>query len=368
MNELNICIVGCGNCCASIIMGMEYYKDANNEQYIIGLILIHPILGGYKISDIKCVLAYDIDDRKVGKRLNKAIFEPPNNTKIFYPESAFDSKKYPIVKMGKILDGFSSHLLDYEEKYRIVLSKEQEPSKEDIIRDLKETNTHIILNYTPVGSTQTTEFWAQIALDSGCAFINAIPEFIASNKEWADKFTKASLPVIGDDIKSQVGSTIVNRALVQMIEDRGGKITNSWQLNVGGNSDFRNMTDPSRLVSKKISKTESISSLISNDDAYVYAGPNGVIDCLSDNKISFMRIDFTIFGNIPCYIDLKLSVEDSPNSAGIMVDAIRIAKIALDRKIGGPILPACAYFCKHPPIQMRDEDARYELETFIMEN
>jgi len=365
MNKINICIVGCGNCCSSLLQGLQYYKDVKEtDSQIPGI--MHNSIGGYLISDIRPALAYDIDARKVGQPLYEAIFCHPNNTKIFCKDI---SESGVVVKMGKILDGFSPHLLNYDEKYRIVLSEEKEPSKEDIVRDLKDTKIDMVINYLPVGSQLSTEFYAQAALEANCAFINCIPVFISSNKDWAEKFQDANLPIIGDDVKSQIGATIVHRTLTQMILDRGAKIDSSYQLNVGGNTDFRNMLDQSRLKSKKISKTESISSQIPvSHNAYVYAGPNGCIDCLDDNKICHLRIDFRLFGNIPAYIDLKLSVEDSPNSAGVVIDAIRTAKICLDRKIGGPLIPACAYYMKHPPIQMREQIAREQIEKFISED
>ena len=354
--KIKIGIVGCGNCASSIVQGLSYYKNiTDNDTYISGL--MNPVLGEYHPSDIKIVAAFDVDKRKIGKDVSEAIFLEPNNTKKF-SDVPYQNVQ---VKKGPVLDGVAEHMQSYFQ----VDDNQKELSKDEILNVLKETGTQIIINYAPVGSQKVTEFWVQIAIDAKCAFINCIPIFIASNKTWADKFKEANLPIIGDDCKSQLGSTIVNRTLIQLIEDRGGKVTNSWQLNVGGNSDFKNMTDPSRLISKKISKTESISSLVTNNDAYIYAGPNGCVDCLRDNKISYMRIDFKIFGNIDCHMDIKLDVEDSPNSSGIVIDAIRIARICLDKGIGGPIISASGYYMKHSPIQMRDEDARKQLEDFI---
>lgn len=359
-DEIKICIVGVGNCCSSLLQGISFYDNLDIKENIHGL--IHKDLGGYKISDIQVVAAFDVDKRKIHELLSNAIFKESNCTKIF--KLCEDLESNPIVLKAPVLDGVADHMIDYFQ----VDNNQPELSKEEVVRILKHEKAEIIINYLPVGSQLATEFWAEVALESKCAFINCIPVFIASNPEWAKKFESARLPIIGDDIKSQVGSTIVNRALVQMIQDRGGKIVNSWQTNFGGNTDFLNMTSQDRLESKKISKTESISSLLTDNNNYVYAGPNGFIECLNDNKISHMRIDFNIFGNIPCSIDLKLSVEDSPNSAGIVVDAIRCAKLALDKGIIGPIFSACAYFCKHPPIQMTDEKARKQLEDFIKGN
>jgi len=354
-NNINIAIVGIGGCASSLIQGLQYYRHITDNEKVPGL--MHPVLGGYKISDIHVTAAFDIDRRKVGKDLSEAIFQPPNCTKKFCDVPFLDVE----VMKTCIFDGIAKQM----EEMFLVDNNQKELNFEQIVDILKKKKTDIIISYLPVGTQIGTDYWTDIALSSGCAFINCIPVFVASNKQWANKFKIANLPIIGDDIKSLIGSTIVNRSIVQMIEDRGGIIDNSWQLNVGGNTDFANMTDPSRLVSKKISKTESISSLISNKNAYIYAGPNGYLNCLNDNKISFMRIDFRIFGDILSSLDIKLNVEDSPNSAGIVIDTIRIAKIALDRKLGGPILPACAYLCKRPPIQMKDEDARKQLEDFI---
>ncbi|MBU4374779.1 MAG: inositol-3-phosphate synthase [Euryarchaeota archaeon] len=352
MAGIRIAIAGVGNCASSLIQGLEYYKDVKKSDDIVPG-LMHNALGGYLISDIKPVAAFDIDRRKVGKDLSRAIFLEPNCTKKF---SEVPEMEVPVMK-GQVLDGVAPHMKDY---FRV--DEKQKPV--DVASVLKKTKAQILINYLPVGSDEAVRWYASQALEAGCAFINCIPVFIASDKKWAEKFRKAKLPIIGDDIKSLVGATIVHRALTQMIVDRGAKIDSTYQLNIGGNTDFRNMTDPSRLKSKRISKTESVASQIPYD-AYVYAGPNGCIDCLNDNKICHLRIDFKLFGDVPAYVDLKLSVEDSPNSAGVVVDAIRVAKIALDRKIGGPLLPASAYFMKHPPQQMRESEARAKLEEFI---
>ncbi len=352
MAGIRIAIAGAGNCASSLIQGLEYYKHVKGSDDLVPG-LMHNSLGDYLISDIKPVAAFDVDKRKIGKDLSEALFSEPNCTKKFseLPELGVEVMK------GQVLDGVAPHMKDY-----FIVDEKQKPV--DVASVLKKTKADILINYLPVGSEEAVKWYAAQALEAGCAFINCIPVFIASNKQWAEKFKKANLPVIGDDIKSLVGATIVHRTLTQMILDRGAKIDSTYQLNVGGNTDFRNMMDQSRLKSKKISKTESVASQIPYD-AYVYAGPNGCIDCLNDNKICHLKIDFKLFGDIPAYIDLKLSVEDSPNSAGVVVDAIRVAKIALDRKIGGPILPASAYFMKHPPQQMREPDSRMQLEEFI---
>lgn len=357
--DINICIVGIGNCACSLLQGIEYYKNIkDNSKHISGL--MHPVIGDYKISDIKVVASFDIDSRKIGSDLSDALFYPPNNTK-FFSDVPFQDVE---IMKGPVLDGISDHM----KECFFVDNNQKELTKDDILNILKETDTQIIINYVPVGSQELTEFWSNIALESKCAFVNAIPAFISSNNKWAEKFRMANLPIIGDDIKSSIGATELHRTLVQMIIDRGGKINNTRQLNYGGNTDFLNMLDRNRLKSKKISKTEAVQSVLGEQrlsEENIHIGPSDFIPNLKDNKICDINIEFEIFGDIPCSINLKLSVEDSPNSAGIVVDAIRCAKLALDRKMGGPILPACAYFCKHPPIQMEDHIARQQLEDFI---
>lgn len=354
MEKIKVAIIGLGNCASSLIQGLEYYKD-KNEKCAVGL--MHWNLGGYLPSDIEVVAAFDVDKRKVGKDISIAIFSEPNCTKRF-AEVPFMNVK---VLKGPVLDGVSPHMKEYFQ----IDDKQLENNFDSIVKILKEKKTDILINYTPVGSKEVTMLWTEAALNSGCGLINCIPVFIGSDIIWSNKFKIAKLPIIGDDIKSQVGATIVHRALTKMLIDRGAKIDSTYQINVGGNTDFRNMLDRSRLESKKISKTESIKSLIPDKDTYIYAGPNGCIDCLNDNKICHIRIDFRIFGNIQCGIDLKLSVEDSPNSAGIVIDAIRCAKLALDRNIGGVLYSPSAYFMKHPPKQYTDDEAYNLLENFI---
>ena len=360
-NKIKICIVGIGGCAVSLVEGIYYYQCINYDKYLPPG-LIHVNIGGYKIGDIEVVAAFDVDKRKVGKDLLTAIFQPPNCTKVIWKDRGVMFSDLDIyVLKAPVMDGVAEHMKDYFQ----VDNNQKELTKEDIIKHLKNVECEIIVSYLPVGSQIATEFWANIALEAKCGFINCIPVFVASNEQWTNRFKNAGLPIIGDDVKSQVGATIVNRTLIQMLIDRGAKIDSTYQINVGGNTDFRNMLDTNRLESKKISKTESISSLIPDKDVYVNAGPNGCIDCLNDNKISYMRIDFRIFGDIPCSIDIKLSVEDSPNSSGVVVDAIRCCKLALDRGIGGVLIEPSAYFMKHPPQQMKDEDARKLLEDFV---
>lgn len=365
-NKINIGIIGIGNCASSLVQGIQYYNNNNyyeniNENYkksIAGL--MNPILGRYKISDIQVVSGFDIDSKKVGKDISDAIFSPPNNTKTF-SDVPYQNV---IVNKGPILDGISERMKNIFNTD----DTQKELSEDGILDELKLSNTNLLINYTPVGSQKLTEFWAQIAIDARCAFINCIPVFIASNEQWVEKFKQANLPIIGDDIKSQVGATELHRTLIQMILDRGGKVDNTWQLNYGGNTDFLNMYDRDRLKSKKISKTEAIQSVLGHmrlNEEDIHIGPSDFIPHLKDTKLCDIRTDFRIFGDIPCSIDLKLMVMDSPNSAGCVIDCIRIAKLAMDIGIGGPIMPACAYYMKHPPIQMREEDARKQLEDFI---
>lgn len=358
--SIKIAIVGIGNCASSLIQGIFYYKDVKNEkEFIPGL--MHPILGGYKISDIKVVAAFDVDKRKMGKDVSEAIFALPNNTKVFCKKITKTGVK---VKMGPVLDGIASHMKDYPAEKVFVAAKEKAVN---VARELKKSGAEILINYLPVGSQKATEFYANAALKSGVAFINCIPVFIASNEKWAKKFEKKNLPCIGDDIKSQIGATIIHRALSHLFSQRGVVIEKSYQLNFGGNTDFLNMLARKRLISKKISKTESVESQLSKRLSYddLHIGPSDWIPWLKDNKICFIRIEGRKFGNVPVELELRLSVEDSPNSAGCVIDAIRIAKLALDRKIGGPLLSASACFMKSPPVQFSDEKAWEIVEEFI---
>lgn len=363
-NKIKIAIVGCGNCASSLIQGLSFYDNLDMKENIYGL--MNPILGGYKISDIRIVAGFDVDKRKVGKDLINAILSEPNNTKIFCPIQMKLGSDYLHVLKGPVMDGVAEHM-----KYFFQVDEEQTTlTKEQIISILKQRETEIIINYVPVGSQELTEFWAQMAIDAKCAFINAIPQFIASDPKWANKFKEANLPIIGDDCKSQIGATYLHRTLIQMIIDRGGKINNTRQLNYGGNTDFLNMLDRNRLKSKKISKTEAVQSVLGEQrlsEENIHIGPSDFIPNLKDNKICDININFEIFGNIPCTIDCKLSVEDSPNSSGCVIDCIRLAKIALDRKIGGPLIGPSAYYMKHPIRQYDDNIARQMVEEFIKE-
>ncbi|MCX7988750.1 MAG: inositol-3-phosphate synthase, partial [Thermodesulfovibrio sp.] len=359
MGKIKLAIVGLGNCASALIQGIEYYKKHSSEDKIPGL--MHFNLGGYFPGDIEVVAAFDIDKRKVNKPLKEAVFAKPNCTKIFYS----DLPEYPVkVSMGPILDGVAEHMKDYPNDKRFIPSNEKPV---DVVRVLKETEAEIMVSYLPVGSEEATRYYAQCALEAGVAFINCIPVFIASNDEWIKKFEKKKIPIIGDDIKSQIGATIVHRVLTKLCMDRGVKITNTYQLNVGGNTDFLNMLNRSRLASKKISKTEAVTSQITHDLSaeHVHIGPSDYIPWMNDNKVCFLRIEGEIFGNVPINLELRLSVEDSPNSAGVVIDAIRCCKLALDRGIGGLLISPSAYFMKHPRVQYPDEVAKNMVEEFI---
>ena len=363
MDKIRIGIVGVGNCTSSLLQGIEYYKNKNSDD-IIGL--MHYDINGYKPYDIEVVAAFDIDKRKVGKDVNEAIFERPNCTTVFCKDMP---KTGVVVKMGKILDGFSDHMREYDDDYTFILGDEPEPTKEDIVRILNESGTEILLNYLPVGSEEATKFYAECALEAGVAFINNIPAFIASNAEWAKKFEEKNIPIIGDDIKAQLGATITHRVLTDLFKKRGVKLERTYQLNTAGNTDFLNMHKSSRLASKKISKTEAVQSVTADRlaDRDIHIGPSDYVPWQDDNKVCFIRMEGKLFGDVPMNLELRLSVEDSPNSAGVAIDSIRCCKLALDRGKGGILYGPSAYFCKHPPRQYTDSQAYRMVELFIAE-
>jgi myo-inositol-1-phosphate synthase len=359
MRQIRIAIAGLGNCASALIQGLHYYKNGKKGTCFPGL--MHYNLGGYVPSDIKVVAAFDIDKRKVGRYVSEAIASKPNCTKIFQSVN----RKIPIkVHMGNVLDGVADHMLNYPEERRFIPST-RKPA--NIARILKETKADIFLNYLPVGSEQATAFYAEACLNSGVSFINCIPVFIVSNEIWANRFKEKGIPVIGDDIKSQIGATIIHRLMAKLFEDRGVKIDKTYQLNVGGNTDFLNMLNSTRLKMKKISKTEAVQSQIQIplDGENIHIGPSDYIPWLNDNKICFLRMEGRGFGGVPLNIEVRLSVEDSPNSAGVVIDAIRCCMIARDRNLGGPLLSPSAYFMKHPPQQFSDDIARDMVEDFI---
>ena len=354
--EIRVAIVGVGNCANSLIQGITYYKDATNETEIPGL--MHPVLGGYHIKNINFVLALDVDAKKVGLDLADAIWASENNTIKF----ATVAKTGVTVKRGTTLDGLGRY---YKETI-----KESDAAPVDVVAELKASKVDVLICYLPVGSEDAAKFYAQCAIDAGCAFVNALPVFIASDPVWAEKFTKAGLPIVGDDIKSQVGATITHRIMAKLFQDRGVHLDRTYQLNVGGNMDFKNMLERDRLESKKISKTQSVTSQLDYDlgAKNVHIGPSDYIPWLDDRKWAYVRLEGRAFGDVPLNLEYKLEVWDSPNSAGVIIDALRCAKIALDRKIGGPLLSPSSYFMKSPPIQYTDEQAYQKVEQFIEGN
>jgi myo-inositol-1-phosphate synthase len=360
--KIKVALVGLGNCFSGLIQGIEYYRK-NPSQEIIGI--IHDKLKDYSIYDIDFVAGFDVGENKIGKSINEAIYEYPNMVD-WIPKDEMpktDAKVYE----SPVLDGVGIWV---ENRVKPIQSgKTDEQLQEEIKKILKETGTEIIVSYLPVGSEKVTQFWAQICLDTNTAFVNCMPAFIASDKEWAQKFTDKNIPIIGDDIKGQVGATIVHRTLARLCDERGTKIEKTYQINVGGNTDFLNMKEQERLVSKKISKTESVQSQLTDrlDDEQIYVGPSDFIPFLGNTKLMFMRIEGRQWANIPYNMEVRLEVDDKANSAGIVIDAIRLAKIALDKGLGGPIIPASAYLMKHPIQQMTDPVARTELEKFANE-
>ena len=364
LENIKIAIIGIGNCASSLIQGIYYYKDKTPED-AIGL--MHWEIGGYQPSDIEVVAAIDIDKRKVGEDLDKAIFAKPNCTKIFCDDIPKIGVK---VIMGKTLDGVAPHMAEYDDNHTFIVSEEREKEKEDIIKILQDSGAEIILNYLPVGSEKATLFYAECALEAGLAFINNMPVFIVSNPEWASRFEERSLPIIGDDIKAQIGATITHRTLANLFRDRGVKLERTYQLNTGGNTDFLNMLNRSRLDSKKESKTEAVQSVLETrlDPENIHIGPSDYVAWQKDNKLCFLRMEGKTFGDIPMNIELRLSVEDSPNSAGCVIDAIRCCKLALQRGIGGALTSISAYTMKHPPQQFTDDKAKEMVEEFIMGN
>jgi myo-inositol-1-phosphate synthase len=361
MEKIKIAIVGIGNCASSLVQGIEYYKTKHSTD-AIGL--MHYELGGYKPYDIEVVAAFDIDKRKVGKDVAEAIFQPPNCTTTLCADMP---KTGTIVHMGTVLDGVADHMKIYHERYSFLLSDEKEAGKQQVVRELKASGAEILLNYLPVGSEQAATFYVECALEAGIALINNIPVFIASNPTWASRFDTAGLPIIGDDIKSQLGATIVHRVLTNLFKNRGVKLERTYQLNTGGNTDFLNMLDRTRLISKKTSKTEAVQSQTENrlDNENIHIGPSDWVAWQKDNKVCFLRMEGKLFGDVPMNLELRLSVEDSPNSGGIVIDAIRCCKLALDRGKSGILYSPSAYFMKHPPKQFTDDEAYKLTEDFI---
>ncbi|WP_400158618.1 inositol-3-phosphate synthase [Arthrobacter sp. BPSS-3] len=352
-NPIRVAIVGVGNCATSLVQGVEYYRDADPEATIPGL--MHVQFGKYHVNDVQFVAAFDVDGKKVGQDLSAAILASENNT----IKIADVPPTGVTVQRGPTLDGLGKYYLE---------TIEQSPEEPvDVVQALKDAQVDVMVCYLPVGSQEAAEFYAQCAIDAGVAFVNALPVFIAGTKKWADKFTEAGVPIVGDDIKSQIGATITHRVMAKLFEDRGVTLDRTYQLNVGGNMDFKNMLERDRLESKKISKTQAVTSNVEADLAArdVHIGPSDYVQWLDDRKWAFVRLEGRNFGDAPVSLEYKLEVWDSPNSAGVIIDAVRAAKIGLDRGIGGPLLSASSYFMKSPPEQFNDDLGREKVEAFI---
>jgi myo-inositol-1-phosphate synthase len=352
-HEIRVAVVGVGNCAASLVQGVQYYADADPASRVPGL--MHVDFGGYHVRDVRFVAAFDVDAKKVGRDLSEAVFASENNT----IKIADVPPLGVTVQRGPTMDGLGRF-------YRETITESDE-SPVDVVAALRDARADVVVSYLPVGSEAADKFYAQCALDAGVAFVNALPVFIASDPEWAEKFRAAGVPIIGDDIKSQVGATITHRVLAKLFEDRGVALDRTMQLNVGGNMDFLNMKELERLESKRVSKTQSVTSQLSGDIGKdnVHIGPSDYVSWLDDRKWAYVRLEGRAFGDVPLNLEYKLEVWDSPNSAGIIIDAIRAAKIARDRGIGGPVLSASSYFMKSPPEQYSDSEARDAVESFI---
>ncbi len=352
-NEIRVAIVGVGNCASSLVQGVQYYHDADENATVPGL--MHVKLGKYHVRDVQFVAAFDVDAKKVGFDLSEAIFASENNT----IKIADVPPANVTVQRGPTLDGIGKY---YSETIEV-----SDTEAVDVVKALKDNRVDVMVSYLPVGSEEADKFYAQCAIDAGVAFVNALPVFIASDPVWAEKFRAAGIPIVGDDIKSQVGATITHRVMAKLFEDRGVQLDRTMQLNVGGNMDFLNMLERSRLESKKISKTQAVTSNLQREfnTKDVHIGPSDHVGWLDDRKWAYVRLEGRAFGDVPLNLEYKLEVWDSPNSAGVIIDAVRAAKIALDRGVGGPVEAASAYLMKSPPKQMADDIARAELETFI---
>ncbi len=356
---VRLAIVGVGNCASSLLQGIDYYRDHATDR---SAGLLHEEIGGYRIEDIHPVAAFDIDRRKVGKPLHEAVFTSPNCTTVFQSKL---TETDVVVQMGPVLDGVAAHMRSYTPESRSFRVADVEPC--DVVRVLRETRAEVLVCYLPVGSQEAVQHYAEACLEAGVAMVNCIPVFIASHSEWSQKFQERGLPIVGDDIKSQLGATVVHRTLAKLMGDRGVRLARTYQLNTGGNTDFLNMLERSRLESKRISKTESVQSQLDTPlpPEDIHIGPSDYVAWQRDNKVCFLRMEWEGFGGVPMNLELRLSVEDSPNSAGVAIDSIRCAKLALDRNIGGPLMEISACSMKHPPQQMRDTDAKRALETWI---
>jgi myo-inositol-1-phosphate synthase len=361
VRKIRVAIVGVGNCASSLVQGIHYYADKSPES-AIGL--MHWQIGGYRPSDAEVVAAFDVDARKVGRDVSEAIFAAPNCTAVF----AKDVPKAGVpVHMGCVLDGLSAHMSEYGDQRSFVRASALEADRTEVVRVLREAGAEVLVNYLPVGSEQATRFYAECALEASCALVNCMPVFIASDPVWAERFAARGLPIVGDDIKAQLGATITHRTLTDLFKRRGVKLDRTYQLNTGGNTDFLNMLNRSRLASKKESKTEAVQSAAAEriPDENIHVGPSDYVPWQNDNKVCFLRIEGRLFGDVPMNLELRLSVEDSPNSAGVAIDAIRCAKLALERGVAGVLHGPSSAFMKHPPRQVTDELAHREVEAFI---
>jgi myo-inositol-1-phosphate synthase len=361
MGKIKIAIVGIGNCASSLVQGLEHYKDKRPDD-AVGL--MNWDLGGYKVSDIEVVAGFDVDVRKVGKDISEAIFEAPNCTTVFCENVP---KTGVHVSMGCVLDGVASHMAEYAQGRTFLPSDDAEPTQREIVEILEKSKADILINYLPVGSEDAARFYAECALEAGVALVNCIPVFIVSDPKFAKRFEDRGVPIVGDDIKAQLGATITHRMLTDLFAKRGVKLERTYQLNTGGNTDFLNMLNRDRLASKKKSKTEAVQSVAATrmDDDNIHVGPCDYVAWQNDNKVCFLRMEGKLFGDVPMNIELRLSVEDSPNSAGVSIDAIRCAKLALDRGVGGILHTPSSYFMKHPPEQITDDEAYGHMREFI---
>jgi myo-inositol-1-phosphate synthase len=358
MDKIKVALAGVGNCASSLVQGLEFYKGRGDKEFAG---LMHPQIGKWRSEDIGIVAAFDIDRRKVGKPLQEAIFAKPNCACVF--QSALPVSGVT-VQMGPVLDGVAPHMADYPEDQAF---RPAEAESVDVAQALRESGAEILICYMPVGAEQATGFYAEACLAAGVAMVNCMPVFIASDPDWGRRFSEAGLPVIGDDVKSQVGATIVHRTLTRLFGDRGVELDRTYQLNTGGNTDFLNMLAKERLKSKKISKTESVQSQLDErlEARNIHIGPSDYVPWQDDNKVCFIRMEGRGFGDVPIDLELRLSVQDSPNSAGVVIDAVRCAKLALERGLGGPLEEVSAYYMKSPPRQMRDSVARDRTDAFI---
>jgi len=362
MPEIRVAVAGVGNCASALVQGIEYYRKGGGPEddgFIPGLMNLD--IGGFRPGDIEIVAAFDIDRRKVGRPLREAVFAPPNCTVTFVPDMPGGG---PIVRMAPVLDGVAPHMREYPDDRTFLPSDEAPCDVEAVLRD---SGAEILVNYLPVGSEEATRFYAEICLSAGVSLVNCIPAFIASDPAWAERFRGRGIPLIGDDIKSQLGATIVHRALARLFSERGIRVRRTYQLNTGGNTDFLNMLNRKRLKSKKISKTEAVTSVLTHPiaDEDIHIGPSDYVPWQKDNKLCFLRVEGEGFGGLPIEVELRLSVTDSPNSAGVGIDAIRFCRLGRDMGLSGPLAAPSAYFMKHPAVQLPDDEARRELEEFL---